>query len=246
MTENAEKPKVEMVNIERSIVFDSGPIISLTTNNLLWILEPLKKQFNGEFLITAAVKKELIDKPLAIKRFKFEGLQVLQLINSGVLKVVEDDILNSRTDAMLELANKIFKAKDEWLNLVHYAEMQALAAAKFYNSQLFVVDERTTRFLIEDPRALRKVMEHRLKTPVAINEVNLNAFLDKTKEIKLIRSVELVAVAYRLGLLDKYLISDRSLGKAREQLLDSIIWGLKLRGCSISEKEIQEIVRQET
>ena len=42
----------------RSIIFDTGPIISLVTNNMLWLLEPLKKQFKGEFYITKSVKKE--------------------------------------------------------------------------------------------------------------------------------------------------------------------------------------------
>ena len=73
----------------KTIVFDSGPIISLAMKNLLWTLEPLKKEFGGEFYIPYGVKKELIDKPLQGKKYKFEALQVLRLINLGSLKVNE-------------------------------------------------------------------------------------------------------------------------------------------------------------
>ena len=31
----------------KTLVFDAGPIISMTMNNLLWLLKPLKKQFDG-------------------------------------------------------------------------------------------------------------------------------------------------------------------------------------------------------
>ena len=70
----------------KTIVFDTGPIISLTMNNLLWILEPLKSISNANFYITNPVKKELVDNPLnKTKRFKFEALQVLHYIENGIL-----------------------------------------------------------------------------------------------------------------------------------------------------------------
>ena len=53
----------------KSLVFDSGPIISLATNNLLWVLEPLKNKFNGKFFITQAVKGEIVERPLETKKF---------------------------------------------------------------------------------------------------------------------------------------------------------------------------------
>ena len=60
----------------KSLIFDAGPIISLATNNLLWILEPLKNKFDGKFYLTDAVKRELVDRPLETKKFKFEAIQV--------------------------------------------------------------------------------------------------------------------------------------------------------------------------
>ena len=74
MKENYQENKKDYM---KCLVFDSGPIISLTTNNLLWILEPLKNKFKGRFVITEGVRKELIDKPLTTKKFKFEALHCL-------------------------------------------------------------------------------------------------------------------------------------------------------------------------
>ena len=69
--------------------FDTGPVISLVTNNLLWVLEPLREHYDGEFFITPAVKHELIDKALMTRRFEFEALQVSQMLRKGVFKVRE-------------------------------------------------------------------------------------------------------------------------------------------------------------
>ncbi len=60
--------------------------------------------------------------------------------------------------------------------------------------------------------------------------------------MKLIRSVELVSVAYELGLLDKYLVN---VPNPKKTLLEAVLWGVKLNGCSVSEREIEEIVRIE-
>jgi len=83
----------------RSIVFDTGPIISIATNNLLWVLEELKKRYDGEFYITSAVKKEVMDKPLRSKMFKLEALQIMFYISKGVIKILEEVmILRTRSD----------------------------------------------------------------------------------------------------------------------------------------------------
>ncbi len=230
----------------KSVIFDTGPIISLTTNNLLWVLEPMKKKFGGKFYITQSVKSELVDKSMSIKRFEFEGLQVLQLVNSGVLEIIGGDTLKARAETLLNLANSLFQAKGHYITLVHLGEMEALAACRYYNSELFVVDERTTRLLVEDPVRLQRILEFRLKTKISVNKINLQAFQEKVKGVRVARSCEIAAVAFRMNLLDKYLTSEKSMSKAREQLLESVLWGIKLRGCSISEKEIEEMVRLES
>ena len=227
----------------KSIVFDSGPIISLTTNNLLWILEKLKQRFNGEFLITETIKKELVDRPLEIKRFEFEALQVLRCINKGIIRVAEKSQVNKTASELLELANSCFKARGSWIRIVHNGEMEGLATCIESNAEAFVIDERTTRILIENPKRLTNILSYKLHTNIQTNKKNLSKFLDLTKNIKVIRSFELVAVAYELGLLDGYL---PNLPNAKKLLLDSILWGVKINGCSVSRKEIDEVIKIET
>ena len=227
---------------ERSIIFDAGPIISLTTNNLLWILEPLKKAFGGSFFITPSVKRELVDVPLLNKRYKFEALQVLRFIEQGILQVLDYKTFAQEGQKLSSLANKSFSARGRNLRLFQTAEMDVIAAAIMYEAESVVIDERTTRMMIEQPRDLKKVVEHRLHTKVKLDRGNSNDFRKKTKKVKLLRSTELVMMAYELGLLDEYV---GKIPEARKELLQSVLWGLKIRGCSVTQEEIDEAVRFE-
>ena len=227
----------------KSLIFDAGPIISLATNNLLWILEPLKKKFDGKFYITEAVRRELVDRPLETKKFKFEAIQVESLIEKGVLEVIDNSFIGENSPRLLGIANEIFKAYNNYMKIVHFAEISVIAAAINLNSEAIVIDEKTTRFLIENPRLLVEILKKTLHTPISINENNLKEFNSAVKNIKAIRSVELVTVAYELGLLNNFItkISD-----ARKNLLESVLWGVKLNGCAVSRDEIDQIVRIET
>jgi hypothetical protein len=227
----------------KSLVFDAGPVISLTTNNLLWVLDSLKDMFEGDFIIPKAVKGELIDKPLASKRFKFEALQVMFRVNKGVLNVVEMPKIKILADELLQLANHSFKTRGNWLKIVHYAEMEVLASAIVMNASAVVIDERTTKMLVEDPGALAGMMGRKLGSKVFADKQNLAKIRKWTKGIKVIRSVELVMVAYEKGVLDKYLLEG---GNARRTLVESLLWGVKLHGCALSREELKELVALET
>jgi predicted nucleic acid-binding protein len=231
----------------RCLVFDAGPIISLTMNNLLWLLEQLKSRYVGEFYISRTVKDELIDRPLQTKKFKFEALQVLQYVTNDVLKVVGDDNIKEKAIQLLELANHSFMARGQYVNIVHFGEMEALAAALLLHADALVVDERTTRYLIDKPEMLVKRMEQKLHTHVEIDRLSLQRLKELVKGIKVIRSVELVAVAFEKGLLDLY-ITEKEKGMMpdiRKDLLESVLWTVKLNGCAVAESEINDILRFE-
>jgi hypothetical protein len=202
----------------KSIVFDAGPVISFTTNNLLWLLEKLKQKFRGEFYITSGVHYELIRRPLETKKFKFEALQVERLVEKKVLSVLKDETIESKSKELLNLANST------------------------RNPDAIVVDERITRLLIENPEGLKSLLERRLHTKVTVDKNKLNSFKEITRHVSLIRSVELVAIAYELGLLNEYLVN---VPNAKRELLESVLWGVKLNGCSVSEEEINQIMNIE-
>lgn len=226
----------------KALVFDTGPIISLTLNNLLWLLDALKEISKARFYITEHVKKELVDFPLNMtKRYKFEALQVLRYIEDGTLEVVSSEEINRATSDILSLANNCYSAFDHNINLVHPAEISAIALYLQKKADAFVVDERTTRLLVEDQKRLRYILSHRLHTKIAENKNSLNEFKRITRDVKIIRSSELVAIAYEKGLLNKYKLKTQS----KEVLLESVLWGIKLNGCSISRSEIEQIIREE-
>ncbi|MBW2981068.1 hypothetical protein KY360_06655 [Candidatus Woesearchaeota archaeon] len=211
-------------------------------NNLLWTLSRLKERFKGNFYLSEGVKRELVDRPLASKKFKFEALQVLKCIDDGILEVVENEKVNEIANEILELSNHCFKVQGHWLNLFHYGEISGIAACKVLRTNIFVVDERTTRLVIESPDKLIGILERTMHTKIEVDRENLNKFSEFTKDIQLIRSVELVTRAYELGFLDKYLLNIQN---PKRTLLESILWGVKLDGCSVSKREIEKILEFE-
>ncbi len=226
----------------KSLVFDAGPVISLTTNNLLWLLDYLKEEFRGEFYIPNAVKYELVDKPLASKKFKFEALQVSFRLRKGVLTKIETPKIKILADELMSLANHVFKVRGNWVKIVHYAEMEALATYILLGASAVVIDELVTRLLIEEPLELQNMLARHMRGKVFVDRRNLAKFRNWTKGINVIRSVELIVVAYERGLLDKYLLKR---DHAKKILLESLLWGVKIRGAAISRREIDDIIKLE-
>ena len=226
----------------RALVFDAGPIISLTMNNLLWVLPKLKERFDGEFYITSAVKNEIIDFPLTTKKYKFEAIQVMELLNSGTLKVIDNDFIRDNTPLMLETANSIFRAHEHYISILHYAEVSVISATSSLNADVMAIDEKTTRLLIEDHQKLKYILTKTLHTNIYINADNLNRFKEFVGGIKIIRSVEVITRAYELGILNRYITNYPNSSK---QLIEAVLWGAKLDGCAVSENEIRQIIKLE-
>jgi predicted nucleic acid-binding protein len=223
----------------KSIVFDSGTIINLALNNMLWILGPLKKRYKGEFYITPQIKKEIIDVPFQIKRFKLESLQIQNEINKGVLTVYEEDLTNE-IDNLTFLANELISAKGTSLKLIDAGEISGLVLTKKINAEAFFVDERTTRLLVESPETLAKIFREKLHTKIKLNSDNLKIIKQTFSNIPILRSTELGIAAYEMGILKDY-----ALGGKNKEVLDAVLWGFKLHGCSISENEINEALQLE-
>jgi hypothetical protein len=227
----------------KSMVFDAGSVISLTTSGLLFILKELRQVYGGKFLITYPVKRELIDKPLDTKKFKFEAIQIMKLIEEETLEVYKSAKLRSLTHKLLDTANNSFIAKGEPIKIVHIGEISSVAACILLKSDALVVDERTTRVLLENPNKLSQILSHHLDTDIHISKKNIEEFVSLVDGLRAIRSIELAAVAYENGILNK-LVPDIPYGE--ELLLDSILWSIKMNGCSIGEDEIEEIIRMES
>ena len=240
---------------KKNIVFDTGPIINFAITGLLPKLTELKKHYKGDFIITSSVEKELIDRPLSSKKFRLEALQVLKEIQSGTFKVFNDKAVSTLTKEILDLANTCFKAKGNWIRIVSYAEISVLALAIHLNSEAVIIDERTTRLLVEDPYKIKTILQKKLHTNVFIDKNKIEMLKELLKNIKVLRSVDLAVVMFEKNIFDEYIISGRKLNNfglyhhnfehPKFLILESVLWALKLNGCSITNKEITEILNLE-
>jgi len=226
----------------KTLIFDTGSIISITSNNLLWTLKPLKKKFIGRFCITRSAKQELIDKPLSIKRFSFEALQTQAVINEETLSIVEGEDIYKLAEKILYLANHLVYAHNKPIHLVSDADVEGIAAAIRLKAAAYVIDERTVRLLVEDINQIPKFMSEKLHTYIRLDTHNAESLSKIIKGIPILRSFELMIVAYKMGLLDHLIPSGKN---GRLTLLDAVLWGMKTDGCSVTEKEIRQASKTE-
>jgi hypothetical protein len=223
--------------MKKAIIFDASGIISLAMNGLLPELKELKKIFDGKFLMTSEVKKEVIDKPLTIKRFELEALRIKQLLDEKIFELpssvgIKDKEISEQTNKLTNIANNLFIGKEKEIPLISPGEASCLVFSKLLEERrinnLIVIDERTMRMLVEKPENLRKFLQKKLHTTINVKKENFSAF----RGFKIIRSAELVYVAYKKGAVKL---------KDGKTILDALLWAVKLNGCSISVDEINEI-----
>ena len=220
----------------KAIIFDSGPLINLSMNSLLHILKRLKKEFSGKFLITPEVKEETMDYPETIKRFELGAIQLKDLFHK---KIIEFPIqtkdqkieLTKTRDYIMTIANSTFHAKGKNIHLIDKGEAASLALSAILNKSdikkqnVIAVDERTTRMLCENPENLRKLLQKKLRTKIKARKEQYAYF----KQFKIIRSTELIFIANKKKLFD---LQD-------PRALEAMLYGLKYKGCSISNDEIK-------
>lgn len=214
------------------IVLDSGAIISLAMNNLLWTLEELKKKTKIEFIIPYSVKKEIVDKPMRSKKYKLEAIQIKSLISNSIIREEK----RREVKKYLFACNNLFYVHNTPLRILQEAELEALILARDLNGG-YVVDERTMRVLVESPEQLKKILENKLKAEVTINNKNLDLLKSEICCVPIIRSTELMYMAYEKGVF-----KDLLKGTTKKEFLDGLLWGLRLRGCSISTEEIKKLI----
>lgn len=216
------------------LIFDAGPIISLTMNGMLGILEGLKKNFDGEFVLTSQVKKEVIDNPLKIKRFELEAIQVKNLLDNGTFKMANEIIspqkIEKETANIIKITSSFLRTTDtrEKIKIFHDGEASCIAFSKLCNVEnVIVTDERSVRWFSESPERLEELMERKLHTPLTQDESIPRNF----KNLRYIRSSELLFIAYKKGLIP---FKDK-------QTLDALLYSVKFKGTAITTQEIEEM-----
>lgn len=227
---------------QKILIFDSSTLISFAMNGLLDEIADLKSVFNGKFIITEEVKEEIIYKPMNIRRFKLEALQLKDLYDRKILESPESigitkKEISKKTQEYLNTANSIFEGdfynEKRKVHLIDSGEASCLALAQLLkekdseNEIVVATDERTTRMLCEKPENLKELLEKKLHVKIKINKEEYEHF----KGFNFLRSTELIYVAYKKGLLNI----------KNSELLDAILYAMRSKGAAVSDEEIKEI-----
>jgi len=223
---------------QKSIIFDASTLISLSMNGLYDELRDLKKNFEGHFLFQKEVKLEVVDNPLQIKKFKLEALNINALLDEKVIELPEclgiiEKEVSKKSSELLDNANSIFREGDRTIHILDLGETSCIALSKILTERgiknIVAVDERTTRMLCEKPENLKKLLERKLHT-------RINYDKNKTKNfqgINIVRSSELI-----------YFANKKNLTKLKgKKALEAFLYALKSKGCSISFREIDEMIK---
>lgn len=222
--------------MSKFVICDSGPLINLSMNGLLDLIQKLKKASNVRFLITRPVQEEVYDRPSHIQQFELGALRINELILDKTLELPESiqispKELDNKTKELLSCINKAFRAEKESIRLVSEAEVSCLALARELQIRghqiMFAVDERTARLVCEKPENIRQLMEQKLHCPVTLDK----RCLESLNKIQCIRTPELVYVAHKLKLTDLH----------QPQALEALLFATKFKGSAISWEEINKL-----
>ena len=211
----------------KKVVCDSSSIIALSMNCLLWLLG----KFKAEFYIPLYVRKEIFDVPVSSPKYGFEAMRN-GLAIGNILKVRGTNVKLRKK--VMDLGNSLLKVEGRPIQIIHAGEADAIALALSEGIDTFLVDEKNTRFMIENREILRESIQRRMHKKVEIDREVEKEIVKLMGHLKVIRSTEILAVAVKRGILDwPY---------TKKDLLRNALYALKFSGCAITEAEIVELV----
>ena len=221
----------------RKIIFDSSTIISISEKCLTHLLRGLGLEGNVDFLVPQSVYGETVERPLKIKRFELGALRIQQAVEEGWLQLVKPNaVTKDLTRKILDTANSLFFVGGAPLTIIQRGEAETLAVCKHLEAGMVAIDERTTRMLIEDPWRLQEYVAYKQQQQnVRLNEGRLQEFSKLLSDIEVVRSVELVALAYERGYFKGTLLPSK-------QALEAALYALKFAGCAVSGSEIDRFL----
>ena len=221
---------------EKYLLCDSSTLISLTASCLEGLIYFFKDKHGVHTMIPRSVQKETVDTPLSLatKEYCFSAIRIKEMINDGVVEVVNDDV-SAETNKMMDIANKVFYAHGSPVTLMHTGETEMLALAKKLEVTSILIDERTTRILIDDPNSMTQHLQDEFRTSIMVNRQNLAQLAGIVRGMDVIRSTELAFVGYDKGFFDHF-------DALKNQAAEAALYKLKYAGCAISFKEIEQYV----
>lgn len=210
---------------------DSSAIISLSMNCMSSVLKELKK----EVVIPPGVYAEVVSKPIGSKRFALGSMRINKLLDDKVVSIRKPDL--DLTQKILEGFNSSYTVAKRPLRILHQGEAEALSLTRSCDVDALLVDERTTRLLVEDPEQLRRLLSRQNNQNVSLDMKRIDETRSLIPGVPVIRSSEVAAVAYERGILSRYL------SEGEGNLLEAVLCALKFSGCSITWSEIEDYTK---
>lgn len=221
----------------KKIVVDSSSIITISGNCIMKVMKHVAEKEKIGFVIPESVYIESVENPLHIHKYELNAIRIRDAVEEGYLRVAKS------TPATMEMMNKISRvtakligANGRELRLLQWGESETLALMHELNSNILMIDERTTRMLIENPQGLTKYLSKKHDCSVQLDPEKMGWFSALFKDTKVMRSVELIALAYEDGAMDMELHKSK-------QALEAALYAAKFAGCAVSENEIMEYLR---
>lgn len=227
------------MSMRKEILCDSSALISLTDSCFIDSLKFIAKKFSLNFIITDKIEYECVTHPLNLqtKEYSFSALRIRNALSSGALvKVGTSPAIEKKRDEVLLLSNNIFFAQGKPLTLVQAGEAEMIALANELRIKHILMDERTTRLLIEAPFRIKDHFEQEFRTNVMVNRENLEKFTDVVRGMEVFRSTEFISLAYEHGFFDDY-------GSIKKDVYAAALYKLKYSGCAIRYDEIEELIK---
>jgi hypothetical protein len=216
----------------RDILCDSGVLISLTAGCLDNILNFFAESHDVRFIIPPSVEYETVTKPMQanLRKHLFSAIRIKDAIQDGVVVVV-DAKLEHETNRIMGYANNLYFLKGSPMRLMQYGESEMLALGRELGMDYILIDERTTRLLIEAPFRLKQHLENEFHMNVMVNKTSFKELSSRLSGFKALRSSELVMLAYEQGYFKRF-------DKLQKEALEAALYKMKYSGCSISFDEI--------
>lgn len=215
---------------EVEVVCDSSSLIALSETCNTSVLGFLKEK-GARFFITPHVEKEIIAHPRQLKQYALSALRLNKLLQDKVLETIE--LSKAEARHVMEQANALFSVNGHAVKILHEGEAECLAALKRGNPRVFLIDEKTTRLLVESPKTLLESLRTEYAGKIVLNNVALNALRKGLEKKIVLRSTELLAIAFSKGFFQEF-------EGERANVFHSALYALQSAGCSITSRELEE------
>jgi len=223
----------------KKFVVDSSTLITISSNCIIQMLKLLSLKDDISFILPESVYYETVQRPVKIKRFELNAIRIRDAIEEGYLKLFKTtpQIKKNMKKLQKTFATICSTKTCKEIRLIDEGEAETLALISEINADALVIDERTTRMIIEAPEKLKEYLERRHKQEVHLDQNTLRQINKDFGTLPVFRSVDLIALAYDNGSFEKVIHKSK-------QALEAALYAAKYSGAAVSFEEIREYLKE--